>query len=198
MVREGAVGLGGVGMTPPGVRSGSRDGGVRGGSSNAILALTVVIGLLGHAAPCSPPSPPAVCAMGEGGGAGLSSRIRARDGGAGPRAGQGGSTVSLLGHMRASVSCTRGGATVRGAVGMALRTPPYLRGVGCEAGRQGSAEESAGLGGSRVASPWALRGAGEENAEHAEDGNQTKAVCNTDGGCPHGRHSEHIIKKYSL
>ena len=175
------VGLGWCGMTPPGLRSGSRDGGVRGGSSNAILALTVVIGLLGHTAPCSPPSLPAVCAMGEGGGLGLSARIRARDGGTGPRAGQGGSTVSLIGHMRASV-----------------RPPPYLRGEGCGAGRQGSAQESAGLGGSRVAAPWALRGAGEENAEHAEDGNQTKAVCNTDGGCPHGRHSEHIVKKYSL
>ena len=132
-------------------------------------------------------------------GAGLPARIPARDG-AGPRAGHGGFTASLLGHMRASVSCTRGGAAVLGAEGLAevLRPPPYLRGDGCGAGRQRSAEKSTGLGSARVAAPWALRGAGEENAEHSEDGNQTKAVCNTDGGCPHGRHSDNPDEQHCM
>jgi hypothetical protein len=132
-------------------------------------------------------------------GAGLPARIPARDG-AGPRAGNGGFTASLLGHMRASVSCTRGGAAVLGAEGLAevLRPPPYLRGDGCGAGRQRSAEKSTGLGSARVAAPWALRGAGEENAEHSEDGNQTKAVCNTDGGCPHGRHSDNPDEQHCM
>ena len=192
-------------------------GGVRSGGSSATLALVgIAVGLLGLAAPCSPApasGSPAARAWAEGAGAALLSARAAHD--AGPRAGHGGSAASVLRHMHAGAPCPRVGSAGRGGRALTLRPPPLSprppRGDGCGAGGPGGAGASAGGAETRAAAPWALRGAGDgegteemrkglENMENLDDddGNQTKATCNTDGGCPHGRHSDNPDEQHCM
>jgi len=175
----------------------------RGGTSVVIMAS---IGLLCLSAPCSPSatvstSPSRSCCK-------MTNEVAAQG-------------THNLEHSQAGESFLRQGCTSRGrhvqgcrndVPGTAARDPRRssirLRGGSGEIGDLSVANTgvfAAGVDATRVV----LRGgAGEgteeirtglENVSQVEDdGNQTKVVCNTDGGCPHGRHSDNPDEQHCM
>ena len=171
----------------------------------ATLATIVSVCLLGLPAPCSPcPSSAHELCGGKG-------ALAHKD--AGQHGLQGETGCHFLERMCSSARNGRqadfiGGGLEPRAVGEML-SPQRLRDR-CGHMKATGSMTMKGFENGRVTNSLELRGGGDgqgteeirkglENVDNVEDdGNQTKPPCNTDGGCPHGRHSDNPDEQHCM